>query len=88
LPPRGFALPRDNRGMSDPATLLALVESAIEDRLSGGAVDEWSMGSERFKGMSLSELRSFRAELITEVNSANNGGAIFASLVPLRDRGH
>jgi len=64
--------------MSDPATQLALVEAAIDARLSGNAVEETSEGTQRYRMTSLKELYEIRRLLMNEVS----GGIGFSSVVP------
>lgn len=55
-------------------TLLAQVEAAISARMSGGAVQSYSIGGRNLQYISLSELRQLRDDLRREV-SAGAGGA-------------
>ncbi len=68
--------------MADAQTLLDLVNAAIvailEDRF-----EEFAEGDQRFKNLSLAELRAWRTELQREV-AAQSGGAIqFGSIVSM-----
>jgi hypothetical protein len=55
------------------AAMLAAVETAIENRLSGEACEEWQDGSQRFRGATLTELFNMRDRLRGQV-AAETGG--------------
>lgn len=53
--------------------MLAAVETAITARLSGGAVDSYSIGGRNLRYMSLLELFKIRDQLKSEVGAALGG---------------
>lgn len=59
--------------MATSAELLVLVEAAIETRLSGGAVQSYSIRGRQLQYMSLQELRNFRDQLRREVSAEGHG---------------
>lgn len=64
----------------DDATLLTLVDTAIQRLLAGGAVKRWGAGSHQVEHMSLPELMKFKQELENRIAAA--GGGMF---LPIRE---
>lgn len=54
--------------------LLDLARSALEKRLRGGAVEEYSTGELRFRGTRLVELYQLISDLEYKIRNANGGG--------------
>lgn len=54
--------------------LLDKVEAAIDARLSGGAVQSYSIGGRNLQYVTLEELKKLRAELKREIASEAGGG--------------
>lgn len=59
-------------------TLLDKVESAIESRLSGGAVQSYSIGGRNLQYITLEELRKLRDQLKREIASESGSGRTYA----------
>ena len=59
--------------------LLTLVDKAIKSRLSGGAVQAYSIAGRNIKYMTLTELRQLRHELLEQVSSQQGGAINYAS---------
>ncbi|MBI5147757.1 MAG: hypothetical protein HZA37_01235 [Parcubacteria group bacterium] len=58
--------------------LLDKVEAAIDARLSGGAVQSYSIGGRNLQYVTLEDLKRLRAELKREIASAQGGGRTYA----------
>lgn len=63
------------------AELIVLIDKAIGARLKGGAVQSYSIGGRNLQYMTLSELRSLRADLNKEIAAQNGGGRTYAKFV-------
>ncbi len=61
--------------------LIILVDRAIKTRLLGGAVQSYSIGGRNLQYMTLSELRSLRADLSKQIAAQNGGGRNYAKFV-------
>jgi len=57
--------------MATALELLTAVETAITARLSGGAVQSYSIGGRNIQYISLGELYKLREQLRKEVNASN-----------------
>lgn len=62
--------------LNDQQTL-DLARSALEKRLRAGAVEEYSTGELRFRGMRLTELYDLIDRLECKIRNANGGGFAF-----------
>lgn len=58
--------------MAYTAADLTAVETAIRNRLDGGAVNSYGVGSQRLEYMSLKDLRDLRREIAEELALADN----------------
>lgn len=58
--------------MAYTAADLTAVETAIRNRISGGAVDSYGIGSRRLEYMKLADLRALRREIADELALADN----------------
>ena len=61
-----------------PAELIVLVDKAIKQRLSGGAVQSYSIAGRNIQYMTLKELRDMRSELQQQIASVTGGGRNYA----------
>lgn len=59
---------------SDAASLLTLVNTAIETRLAGGVVEEYSIRGRSLRRATLEELQNLRRALTKEVAGITAGG--------------
>lgn len=57
--------------MATTQELLTAVETAIEARLNGGAVQAYTIGGRNIQYITLSELYKLRTQLKKEVNASN-----------------
>ncbi len=62
-------------------TMLTLCETAIEARLTGGEVEEFSIGGREVKKIAIAELRRMRSSYAEEVRRLRNPGASFFKTV-------
>ena len=60
--------------MADAASLLALVEAAIEARLNGGAVESYAIRGRNLKYVPMVELMQMRTDLRREANTPSGDG--------------
>lgn len=61
--------------------LIELIDKAIATRLRGGAVQSYSLGGRNLQYMTLSELRSLRADLGKQIAAEKGGGRNYAKFV-------
>ncbi len=61
--------------------LIELIDKAIAARLRGGAAQSYSIGGRNLQYMTLSELRSLRAELNKQLAAQKGGGRNYAKFV-------
>jgi hypothetical protein len=66
--------------MATNAELLTLIDAAIEARLTGGAVDEYTIDGVSVKKSPLNELYSLREKLRKEIAMGSQHGVQFVDL--------
>lgn len=72
--------PVGDDGTTPTATdLLTLIDKAIKARLSGGAVQSYSISGRNIQYMTLTELRELRRELQSQIASESGGAINYAS---------
>ena len=65
--------------MAYSQTDLDAVEAEIMSRITGGAVESYSIGDRSLRYIPLSELRQLRAEIAAEVIAASGGARTYGS---------